>query len=164
MKEMTSSTFRLRRGTSAVGCMRITDEEPSHVRRVGKIAAAPPLRSHLLEDRGCAIMQRGRQLSTELDAPTFECGRGAVSAWRAGRLRGPPIGDNRGRAPSRLLPGHRQKDLAMAHSRYGASNCLRGSNQDSPPAPESGVLPGTPRGSDSADWLTIRGTGLKYPW
>ena len=40
---------------------------------------------------------------------------------------------------------------------------LLGSNQDSPD-PESGVLPVTPRGSKSADWLTIRGTRVKYPW
>ena len=40
---------------------------------------------------------------------------------------------------------------------------LLGSNQDSPD-PESGVLPVTPRGSKSADWLTTRGTLIKYPW
>ena len=45
----------------------------------------------------------------------------------------------------------------------GSQLPLLGSNQDSPD-PESGVLPVTPRGSKSADWLTIRGTRVKYPW
>ena len=55
------------------------------------------------------------------------------------------------------------KSPATTPSLPGFELPLLGSNQDSPD-PESGVLPVTPRGSKSADWLTIRGTGVKYPW
>ena len=60
--------------------------------------------------------------------------------------------------------GEKQSERPTTRARRGPLQLpLLGSNQDSPD-PESGVLPVTPRGSKSADWLTTRGTRLKYPW